>query len=438
MMADSFLDQFSSKSKWSSIPAKRIFRYAKNINEGMIEERRLSLTLNGVVDRPLDDLEGLQSSDYSTYQIFQRNDLVFKLIDLENIRTSRVGHVPKRGIMSPAYIRLIATSSSVNVRFYYWYFYSAYLNNIFNGMGGGVRQNLTPTDLLRFPVPQADLNSQQRIADFLDLKVEAIDAALLRKRSQLKLISDKISDFSDKAIMGELNDSRPFVGTDLQWLPRIPSHWKLAKAKQIFRELSEAPLPEDKIITAFRDGQVTLREKRRTDGYTFAVLETGYQHIRKGNLVIHTMDAFAGAIGVSEDDGKATGEYAVCDALDPKATSNHYYAHVLRCMARRNYIYVLCPSVRERAPRFRFVRFAQVTLPVPPFEEQAHIVSLINEQVAGLQDTKRALLSSISALTEYRTALITAAVTGELATPCAIGGESAGADSLSMDEVRRA
>ena len=101
---------------------------------------------------------------------------------------------------------------------------------------------------------------------------------------------------------------------------------------------------DDEVITAFRDGQVCLRKKRRSEGYTFAELEVGYQHICEGDLVIHTMDAFAGAIGVSEDDGKSTGEYAVCEPISGEANP-WYYAYLLRCMARRNYIFVLCPSV---------------------------------------------------------------------------------------------
>jgi hypothetical protein len=86
-----------------------------------------------------------------------------------------------------------------------------------------------------------------------------------------------------------------------------------------------SPLDDDKIITAFRDGQVTLRENRRSEGYTFAVKEVGYQHIQKGDLVIHTMDAFAGAIGVSDSDGKSTGEYTVCEAIGDDV-NNDYYA----------------------------------------------------------------------------------------------------------------
>jgi type I restriction enzyme, S subunit len=169
----------------------------------------------------------------------------------------------------------------------------------------------------------------------------------------------------------------------------------------------------DEIITAFRDGQVCLRSKRRTEGYTFAEKEVGYQRILKGDLVIHTMDAFAGAIGVSEDDGKATGEYAVCKPRSDEAVPE-YYAYLLRCMARRNYIYVLCPSVRERAPRFRFVRFAPVKLPVPPRAEQLEIVERIERVTARLKNLISTTERSIDLLREKRAALITAAVTGKI------------------------
>ncbi len=72
-------------SHWEVVQSKRCFRRRKDLNTGMICEDRLALTMNGVVPRSLDDLDGLQSSDYEGYQIFEAGDLAFKLIDLQNI-----------------------------------------------------------------------------------------------------------------------------------------------------------------------------------------------------------------------------------------------------------------------------------------------------------------------------------------------------------------
>lgn len=131
---------------WELFRAKRIFSNPKEKNEGDKEKNVLSLTLKGVINNDKDNPIGLSPSDYSTYQIFEENDLVFKLIDLENISTSRVGLVHERGIMSSASIRFQARED-VNIRYFYLYYFSMWLRNIFNGLGAGVRQTLSASDL---------------------------------------------------------------------------------------------------------------------------------------------------------------------------------------------------------------------------------------------------------------------------------------------------
>jgi type I restriction enzyme S subunit len=125
------------------------------------------------------------------------------------------------------------------------------------------------------------------------------------------------------------------------------------------------------------------------------------------------MDAFAGAIGVSDSNGKCTGEYVVCEPQKPEL-DNRYYAECLRFMARQNYIYVICPAVRERAPRFRFNRFKDVVLPVPPRKEQASITDLITAKRDRFGRLIDQIEKSIALIAEYRSGIISAAVTGKI------------------------
>lgn len=201
--------------------------------------------------------------------------------------------------------------------------------------------------------------------------------------------------------------------TGVEWLGKMPAHWQVQRGRFLFDQASDSPEEGDGVVTAFRDGQVTLRENRRTDGFTMAVLEVGYQHVRAGDLVIHGMDAFAGAIGVSESDGKCTPEYAVLRPRIPDL-SNRYYAAALRLMALRNFIYVICPSVRERAPRFRFESFKDVWLPVPPLDEQSQIMKHVDAEVGRLDELASEAQRLISLASERRAALISAAVTGKI------------------------
>ena len=196
----------------------------------------------------------------------------------------------------------------------------------------------------------------------------------------------------------------------LPWLGVIPADWEVERGRFIFIQEARRPGELDGVVTAFRDGQVTLRENRRTGGFTLAIKETDYQGVRRGDLVIHSMDAFAGAIGVSESDGKCTGEYAVCNPHF-EGFNNRYFAHVLREMALQGFIYVICPSVRERAPRFRFARLKDVHLPVPSLSSQKAIADFLDHKTAAIDALIEKKQKLLDLLAEKRAALINQAVT---------------------------
>jgi len=154
---------------------------------------------------------------------------------------------------------------------------------------------------------------------------------------------------------------------------------------------------EDGIITVFRDGQVTLRENRRITGFTNAIEEYGYQGLRKGDLVFHAMDAFAGAVGVSDSDGKATAEYLVYTPINKHETHVPFYGLLLRQMALSGFVLALGKSVRERSPRFKHTKFVSLELPVPPLFEQKTIAHYLDTKTAQI-DRKIDLLTQKSTL----------------------------------------
>lgn len=181
---------------------------------------------------------------------------------------------------------------------------------------------------------------------------------------------------------------------DIPWMPPLPRHWSIERGKALFRRVQREPNASDGVVTCFRDGVVTLRSRRRTTGFTESLKEIGYQGIRRGDLVIHAMDAFAGAVGVSDSDGKGTPVYSVCV---PRGKANPYYfAGVVREMARTSWIHSLAKGVRERSTDFRFDAFAVQQLPVPPVEEQAAIVKYLahaNTRIDKAIAAKRRLIA---------------------------------------------
>lgn len=195
----------------------------------------------------------------------------------------------------------------------------------------------------------------------------------------------------------------------VEWLSPLPEHWGAARGKTLFRREKREPLPDDGVVTCFRDGAVTLRSNRRVTGFTEAVQEHGYQRILKGDLVIHAMDAFAGAVGVSDSDGKSSPVYAACT---PRASANaDYYAHVVREMARTGWIAALSRGVRERSTDFRFESFAAQNLPVPPLDEQEAIVKYLKHAHGRIDRVVASKRKLIALLDEQRRAITHRAVT---------------------------
>ncbi|WP_314263038.1 restriction endonuclease subunit S [Hoylesella nanceiensis] len=259
------------------------------------------------------------------------------------------------------------------------------------------------------------LSEQRAIADWLDAKCADIDAAIeLQQRMIDKLKAYKTAVIHQAVTKGLDKNLKPtdLKDSGIKWLGMIPKHWNILRAKNIFVRKSRLVREEDETITCFRDGQVTLRKNRRSDGFTEAVKEIGYQGVRIGDLVIHQMDAFAGAIGVSDSDGKSSPVY-IC--LRPKIENciNQYYAYLLREMARAGFIRALYRGIRERSTDFRFETFANVSLPVPTLEEQRDIIDYIDAKCADIDVTIALKEQKQEKLKAYKKTIIFEYVTGK-------------------------
>ena len=201
-----------------------------------------------------------------------------------------------------------------------------------------------------------------------------------------------------------------YKDSGIAWMGRLPEHWGTSRLKNLFTLMKRAPEEGDEIVTAFRDGQVTLRSNRRVDGFTNAVHEHGYQRVRAGDLVIHAMDAFAGAIGVSDSDGKSTPVYSVCTPTHPVIYSQ-YYGRLLRHMALTGYINSLSKGIRERSTEFRWNEASAVVVAVPELPEQVAIASFLDHETAKIDALVAEQERLIELLKEKRQAVISHAVT---------------------------
>ena len=222
---------------WDISRTKNFYTNKKQVagNEADNYER-LALTLNGVIKRSKEDANGLQPEAFNGYQVLRENQLVFKLIDLENVATSRVGYSPYTGIVSPAYIVLNPNKENES-RYGEYFFLSMWQREVFNHMGDdGVRSSLNSSDLLNIPYPKVPDKEKGAIVSFLDRKCAEIDTVIEKTKATIeeykKLKQSVITEAVTKGIRGD----RAMKDSGVKWIGKIPVEWEIRK---LFRAIDK-------------------------------------------------------------------------------------------------------------------------------------------------------------------------------------------------------
>lgn len=206
-----------------------------------------------------------------------------------------------------------------------------------------------------------------------------------------------------------MNRMREMINSGIDWIRTIPFGWQVMPYKRAFKEIERLPLDDDEIITCFRDGEVTLRKNRREDGFTIAEQESGYQHIAKGDLVVHGMDGFAGSIGISDSDGKATPVLIVLNPLHDECSK--YFMYQLRVYSNLEVFLATATGIRVRSCSLNWKKLGNLPAIVPPPDEQQRIADYLDERCDAIDEAKRIVEKEINSLQRLRKATIFRAVT---------------------------
>lgn len=193
----------------------------------------------------------------------------------------------------------------------------------------------------------------------------------------------------------------------IQWIGAIPAHWDILRGKNVLRLLERPVKPEDDVVTCFRDGEVTLRKNRREEGFTNSLKEIGYQGIEPGDLIVHGMDGFAGAIGISDSRGKASPVLNVMDSNQNK----RYLMYYLRAMAYKDVFMALSTGIRVRSCDLRWNKLSVFPFLIPKSHEQSAIAAYLDTQCAKIDEIIAQAKASIEDYKQWKASIIYEAVT---------------------------
>ena len=355
--------------------------------------------------------------DSNPQSLLRKNDIVFADTseDLDGCGNC-VLNTETRKIFAGYHTIIAFTNNEENGPFFAYLFQSDIWRSQIRTRVNGVKvYSVTRTHLKRCKLLLPPLSEQKAIAEYLDKKTAQINELVSAKQKQIELLKEYKQSVIANAVTGKIDErreKRKWKDSGISWIGKIPENWEIKRAKYMFKKEKRDVRDSDDVVTCFRDGEVTLRKNRRTSGFTESITEIGYQGIRKNDLVIHQMDAFAGAIGVSDSDGKGTSVYHCCTPLGDYDV--RYYASLLRIMAKKGFIQSLYRGIRERSSDFNFQVFGKQYLVVPPLSEQKEIVVYIEKKVSSIDSQIASIENQIANLNEYKQSLISDVVTGKV------------------------
>ena len=306
----------------------------------------------------------------------------------------------------------IRTDNQNDLKFMYYWIYMCKSDFLRVSEGGG-QPNISQAKIRNQYYMQPPLAEQRRIADFLDTKCAEIDALTADIQTQIDTLEQYKRSVITEAVTKGLNPDAEMKDSGIEWIGEIPATWNIIRGKYLLKYLQKPVKEDDGVITCFRDGEVTLRSNRREDGFTMSDKEIGYQGIDVGDLVVHGMDGFAGAIGISDSRGKAS---PVLNVMDTKQ-NKRYIMYYLRSMAYSDVFVALATGIRVRSCDLRWNKLADLPYPVPNIEEQIAIVEYIDATLEKTDAVITEKKSQIETLDEYKKSLIYEYVTGKKEVP---------------------
>ncbi len=271
----------------------------------------LSLTLQGVIVRDMDNPHGKFPAEFNTYKIVAPNNLIFCLFDVEETPRT-VGHANHNGMITGAY-EIFECGNEIDSRYFYYYYLSLDFDKCLRSLYSGLRKVIKIDTFLSIKSPIPPIDEQKRIVEFLDRKTAEIDQAIEQKQRLIKLLKEQKAILIDRAVTKGLNPNVPMRDSGIDWIGEIPENWEIYRAKYLFKEINDrSKTGEEELLSVSHITGVTPRSEKNVSMF-MAEDYSGSKLCQKDDLVINIMWAWMGALGVSKQTGIVSSSYGFLD-----------------------------------------------------------------------------------------------------------------------------
>lgn len=380
----------------------------------------LSLTAKqGVI--PLEEKEGggnKPKEDYSAYKLAYPNDIVMNSM---NVLSGSVGLSKYFGCVSPVYYMLRTINEQDDVRYFNYVFQTKVFQRSLLGLGNGILMKESDngnynTIRMRIPldklgnlfIPIPNSKTQKEIADFLDEKCAEIDSLIDDIQSEIDLLEEYKKTTITEAVTKGLEPSVSLKASRIFYMAPYNAKWRLSKigyeCQKLTRNFDASAVP----LICSNKGKVSVRSENMSG--IMVSEDNAMQGIYKGDIAIHGMDTWHGAIALSEYDGKITRVVHVCDSRQEK----RFIVYYLQQLAFNGVYKLISNGVRGNTSDFRsWDKVSNIYISLPNIDEQKKIADFLDGMCADVEAIIREKSEQKNILVEYKKSLIYEYVTGK-------------------------
>ena len=396
---------------WQLLPNIAIFE--ERIERGHDNEELLSVTIKRGVIRQTDvDIKKDSSNeDKSKYKLIKVGDIAYNKMRMWQ---GALGYSDYQGISSPAYV-ILKPKMQINSRFFHYMLRTSFYTNYSKRFSYGIvddQLSLRYTDFKRMYSIVPPLVDQNSIVEYLDKKNNEIDKFIRNKERLISLVTEQKKVIINSAITQGIDPTVPMIEVGLEWLKKIPKHWKIKKWKYVFNIRNGQVDPRKyptKILLAPNHiesgtGEILYKETAIDQG-----ADSGKYLVVKGDLVYSKIRPELNKVCIAEDDGLCSADMY---AIHSRKGFNQCFLKYLFLSESFNNAMVES-SMRVAMPKVNREDVKNYQSAFPDIHEQQEIVNYIQREVMKFNKLISKAQQEIASIKEYREALITNLVTGK-------------------------
>ena len=402
---------------WKLYKGKYMFAQ-RNLRGNNVELQLLSPTQKyGVVPQSVyEELSGMnavklnENANLSVLKTIHKGDFCISLRSFQG----GFEYSEYEGVVSPAY-QVFYPIVSVSRGYYKYLFKECGFIEKMNSYTMTLRdgKNIAFADFGNTYIPCPPTDEQRRIADFLDAKCAEIDALTADIQTQIDTLEQYKRSVITETVTKGLNPDAEMKDSGVFYMAPMNASWHLTKIGYICTKLSRSFVPEDTALICSNKGKVQVR----ADDLTGIMVsdDNAMQGIRAGDIAIHGMDTWHGAIALSEFDGKITRVVHVCDSTEDKRFIVYYMQH----LAFQGVYKLISNGVRGNTSDFRsWDKVRDIWIAIPKTrQEQKAICDYLDRQCNAVEEVISTKKQQLEVLADYKKSLIFEYVTGKKEVP---------------------